>query len=107
MSWWRLRDPGSFPSGFHEAMQRGVGEDKVAGTYYTREALKAAQREWRLFRYSLRHHPFDPCYANEVALIHRTRKHWNEGLKMFQLLVTTRKNLLEDCVNLQEVLGRE
>jgi hypothetical protein len=96
MAEWRMRDPGSFPPQFHEAMRQGVGVDKLVSQRYTHRSILSDQIQWRLFRYCLRGHPGHPTAVNETSLMHRTRIRWNEDSRLWELLLTSRRTVLED-----------
>lgn len=96
MAQWRVRSPGSFPIAFHQAMALGIGVDKVAGRYRTKQAAKGAQVDWRIFRYSLRAHPSHPLFEFEHGFVHVTRVRWAPDSGMWELVLTTRATVLQD-----------
>jgi hypothetical protein len=96
MAQWRVRDPGSFPPGFHEAMRAGVGVDKLVSRRFTLPAARSDQTQWQIFRFSLRNYPMHPSAAWESKLVHRTRIAWNESMRMWDLLLTSRESVFTD-----------
>jgi hypothetical protein len=104
MAQWRLRDPGSFPPLFHTAMREGPGEGKIVAQTYTKRALDREQVEWQLFRFSLRHYDSHPSSYWEARLVHRTSKVWNEEKRMWELLLTSRRKVLEDLAKMSQLL---
>jgi hypothetical protein len=100
MARWRLRDPGSFPPGFHAAMLAGEGVDKVVTQRYTLAAARSDQEDWRLFRFCLRHNDNSTAATFERKLMHRTRIAWNKDAHVWELLLTSRPTVMEDLVEM-------
>lgn len=96
MAQWRLRDPGSFAPDFHRAMQEGEGVDKVVTVRWTKSQVERDRIEWRLFRYSLRHYSAHPSALWEPVLIHRTRIAYNHLRERWELLLTSRRKVMEE-----------
>lgn len=96
MPQWRLRDPGSFPPAYHEAMRQGEGVDKVVARVYTEKSVRHHQTMFQLFRFSLRNYPGYALHEVEVSLQHRARVAWNYDLRMWELLLTSRKSVMQD-----------
>jgi hypothetical protein len=101
MAKWRLRDPGSFPPSFHDAMRAGEGKDKLVVRRFTEASIRADAEDFRIFRFSLRHHPAHSTAAWETKLKHRTRVAWNPLNRQWELLLTSRRSVLEDIVKME------
>lgn len=101
MSWWRVRNPGSFPPDFHRAMRQGAGNDKLVMQFFTKMKAERMKKEWLVFRYSLRAHAGDPSYGNEVELMHRTKVRFNHDSGMWELLLTSHKRAFEDIESIE------
>lgn len=100
MAYWRLQSPSKFPAYFHDAMVRGEGVDKLIIARYTEAQIRREAKDFRLFRFCLRHYPGIPAGAAEVTFKHRTKVVWDEGDRTWKLLLTSRRNVLEDIVSM-------
>ena len=76
-------------------MRAGVGDDKLVMQFYTEIRAKRMQVEFRIFRYCLRFDVNHPTAAYERDYKHRTRVAYNGQSGMWELLLTTRKSVLE------------
>lgn len=92
MAQWRLRSPGSFPLAFHQAMELPVGEH-IVNWYEDWGPANAAQKEWRLFQFSLRNHTMHrACALLNNGLSRRTRVKWDNQQEKWALYVTVRES---------------
>lgn len=99
MARWRLRDPGSFPPIFHEALARGPGRYLVAQSY-TERGIKADHIEWKLFLFSLRSFPTNHLHNASQTLQLSARKNWNEERRLWELWVTVRPPIAQEFANI-------
>jgi hypothetical protein len=97
---WRVKNPGAFPANFHEAMMAGEGVDKVVTRRYTEVSVRRDAEDFRLFRFCLRHYPGYPAARPEMELKHRTKVRWNPDHRMWELLLTSRRDVLADMVEM-------
>lgn len=95
MAQWRLRDPGSFPVEFHNAIRLGQGTDKVVCCRITKDSISADRVQWHIFCFSLRHHILHPTAIEYARWIHRTRVAWNGERQVWELLLTSRPPVYE------------
>ncbi len=93
---WKLYEPSAFPASWHDAMQEGVGKDKVCERFHTHHAAKSAQKKFQLFRFSLRNYPLHASSKVHEALMHRTKVSFNRDFKRWELLLTSRLALQDD-----------
>lgn len=99
MAQWRLQDPSNFPPQWHDAMRQGIGKDKVVQHTFTRQAVKAAQERFRLFRFCLRGYPLHPTARFEKALLHQTSTRFNRELKLWELVLTSKPSVFAELQN--------
>lgn len=104
MTWWRPRDPGTFPPAFHEAIRRGVG-DHLIWTYRTELGLKAAKRDWNVFMYSLRQYTTHPTSRAAEGLMQRTKTVHDRTRGVWEFRLVTRRSVFADLARPNEVLG--
>lgn len=106
MSWWRVRDPGSFPPAFHSALRAGPGRH-IIQTFYTKRAAEAVRRDWLVFTYSLRQHPNYPTARVAQGLTLRTSIRWDRDSEKWEFWLVARESVLQDLKNPLEVFGPE
>lgn len=99
---WQLYDPSTFHAGWHDAMQAGEGRDKVMQRFHTAQAAKIAQLKVSLFYYSLRNYPLHLSAQVYAKLKHRTRLAYNHNLQRWELLLTSRKFIMDELESLEK-----
>lgn len=77
-------------------MLEGVGVDKVVVRRITEASVRREAEEFRLFRFCLRNYPSVPAARFERELKHRTRIAYNRERDLWELLLTSRPNVMED-----------
>lgn len=100
MAQWRYRDPNSFPPDFLRVMRQGEGVDKLVSVRKTERGAKADQEQFRLFRFCLRQHGAHEASLHEFSLVHRTKLRWDRESGQWLLLLTSRRNVLEDVAGM-------
>jgi hypothetical protein len=101
MAYWRLKALETFPRLFHEALMKGEGDEKVLARRLRKEAAVADRLNWNIFRYNVRQGPPSALRTQEESLIHCTRIAYNPDLRMWELLLTSRRKVMEEIVSIE------